>query len=344
MNLPVFEYGQTARYADQSLKTAARATEAAQHCTVLWFAEILHRRLFRELGYSSMYQYAEVELGFSRTRTGDYVRLARRLDDLPVLKASVTSGEIGYTKAREIVKVASPRTEEDWVAEAQRSNRRELANKVQRARRKAKNRSQPELLPASSGKDLALEVPVRVGLQMTAEQHARWVALGERLGKQGRAPGDQVEALLAGLDALARTLDDPNEYIAMGSADRAPRGAFQVHVHRCPECERTTTPAGHPLARADAARTRCDAQVSRPGERNRSTIPPRTKRAVLARDRHRCRAPGCHSIRFLEVHHIVSRAKGGTNDPQNLLTLCAACHRLWHERSLPGSAAAAVAL
>jgi 5-methylcytosine-specific restriction endonuclease McrA len=89
---------------------------------------------------------------------------------------------------------------------------------------------------------------------------------------------------------------------------------------------------GRQLGHADCERIACDAAESTPGERNQTTIPPRVRRAVLARDRHRCRAPGCGRTRFLEVHHLKPRSRGGTNDPANLITLCAACHRLWHER------------
>jgi hypothetical protein len=89
---------------------------------------------------------------------------------------------------------------------------------------------------------------------------------------------------------------------------------------------------GRALSRADRERIACDAAESAPGQRNTTTIPPRVRREVLARDRHRCRAPGCGRTRFLEVHHLKPRSRGGTNDPANLITLCAACHRLWHER------------
>ncbi|MCK5378974.1 MAG: HNH endonuclease, partial [Acidobacteria bacterium] len=40
--------------------------------------------------------------------------------------------------------------------------------------------------------------------------------------------------------------------------------------------------------------------------------------------------------RFLEVHHLTPRTRGGTNVPANLITLCSACHHLWHERGAPG--------
>lgn len=62
----------------------------------------------------------------------------------------------------------------------------------------------------------------------------------------------------------------------------------------------------------------------------------------LARDGHRCRTPGSGSARFLEVHHAVARALGGPNRPDNLVTLCSACHRLthslaFHAAGLPGA-------
>ncbi|MFN2371472.1 MAG: HNH endonuclease, partial [Candidatus Krumholzibacteriia bacterium] len=63
-----------------------------------------------------------------------------------------------------------------------------------------------------------------------------------------------------------------------------------------------------------------------------ATIPPSIRREVLARDRHRCQGPGCSRTRFLEVHHRTPRARGGTHEPANLVTLCASCHRLFHER------------
>ena len=47
---------------------------------------------------------------------------------------------------------------------------------------------------------------------------------------------------------------------------------------------------------------------------------------VLARDHHRCTVPGCRSSRFVEVHHIVWRSRGGDNRALGLTTLCDAHH------------------
>jgi len=337
--IPEFKINCPAAEADQALKQAVGALEKAEHAVVLWFGEILRRGLFRELGYSSIYQYATIELKWSKTRTGDFMRLARKLEELPAVKESVTSGELGYTKAREIIKVATPTTEEGWLVEARSSTRQELARKVERVRKKARTRRSGlgELLAAPSIEALAASVPVRVNLEMTPEQFARYEALWEKLHKNGGV-GEKAETLLQGLALLTEQRGTTESVTANNSTTSmgdAPRGAsIQVHVHRCPDCERAmvaTSRGDLELGRAEREKMDCDAQVKEPGKRNRSVIPPGLRRDVFSRDGHRCGAPGCRNTRFLEVHHIKPRAKGGTNELENLITLCSACHRLWHE-------------
>ena len=116
---------------------------------------------------------------------------------------------------------------------------------------------------------------------------------------------------------------------------RPPGPPFQIHIHQCPDCGRATvaTSKGELLVGQDVInRALCDSQVDEPGKRNTATIPPAVRRKVLARDRHCCRAPGCEHTKFLEVHHLTPRDFGGGNDPENLITLCSACHRLVHEK------------
>lgn len=122
------------------LKMALKAVERAEHCAVLWFAEIRRRRIFRQQGYSSMNQFAERELGFSRTRTGDYLRLAAKLDELPALRDSMAAGKVGYSKAREVIKVATSQTEDHWVEMAATHSRASLRAKVRQMQEKAHRR------------------------------------------------------------------------------------------------------------------------------------------------------------------------------------------------------------
>jgi hypothetical protein len=123
---------------------------------------------------------------------------------------------------------------------------------------------------------------------------------------------------------------------------KGPRGPLtsrppvQIHVLENEGRMTVQTEAGErELGRAETERIRCDAAICRQGGRNTTTIPPRVRREVLARDKHRCQVPGCGRTRFLEVHHRVPRSSGGINQPENLVTLCGSCHRLWHERGGP---------
>jgi hypothetical protein len=68
----------------------------------------------------------------------------------------------------------------------------------------------------------------------------------------------------------------------------------------------TTGPDGTPLSVGPTART----------------IPPKLKRFILHRDRGACTADGCQSRYRLQPHHITPRSQGGTQQPDNLTSLC----------------------
>ena len=320
---------QPAAQVHTSLCRSLQAVEQAQQCAVLWFAEIMRRHLYREFGCASINQYALTNLGFSKTRTGDFIRLARQLDKLPVVREAMSSGELGYTKAREIVGVATPETEDEWVAAA-RGSRQELIREVKRAKQAAKvDPGQGDLLPAVPMVVAPRELPVRFQMDLTPEQEARRAAMVERLHKIGGVPHDRAELMLEALAAL------------LESKGKAPRGTLQirppvqVHIHENEGRMTVQTEGGErELSQAEVERIHCDSAVCQKGGRNTTTIPPRVRRQVLARDQHRCLAPGCGRTRFLEVHHITPRNQGGSNRPENLITLCGSCHRLVHEKKI----------
>ena len=53
-----------------------------------------------------------------------------------------------------------------------------------------------------------------------------------------------------------------------------------------------------------------------------------SRQVVLKRDNNRCIE--CHVSESLHVHHLIPRHLGGTDDPANLITLCAGCHAARH--------------
>ncbi len=58
------------------------------------------------------------------------------------------------------------------------------------------------------------------------------------------------------------------------------------------------------------------------------------RKKVYRRDGYRCAL--CDSTKYLQLHHVVPRGKGGPDTEQNLITLCADCHALAHGTDLRG--------
>jgi hypothetical protein len=181
----------------------------------------------------------------------------------------------------------------------------------------------PDPAPAATGID--------VTLRLTAEQFARLEAMMEAARKGGET-GSREDLVLAGMAALTagvargQSIDTQRDTRVLGAPP------YQVHVMLCPECGKAETPSTRgpiPLGLAELAAVACDAHVEN-GGKNRSVIPPRLRRQVLARDRYTCRGAGCRRTRFLNVHHLVQREQGGKNVLENLITLCAGCHRTLH--------------
>ena len=311
INLPDFAAGLDAADVDASLRQALTACDRARECAVLWFAEVQRRALFRALGYASLDLYATQALGFSLNRYWQFKRLADDLDRLPVLREAVASGDVGWTKAQQVARVATVETQAVWVEKAKVTGRRELEREVKAARADA------ALAPAQA----------TFTLRTDAVQLARLEALLEKARKLKRVPAgaDRTDLVLAALEAL----------VAGGCAGGGP--SAQIIVQQCPDCAAATvvTSRGEqPLAPAQVAALACDAHIKTPEKPNRATIPPSVRAAVLARDRHRCTTPGCRSVHFLEVHHVVPRSRGGSNRAENLATLCSRCHGFVHERYL----------
>ena len=328
-----------ARRVHDRMRAALAAYRDAEKNAVALFAEIMRRKLYRQLGHPTILQYATDALGFSRSKAYEFIRLAESLESLPALKRSVESGKVSWTKAREVVKVATPESEKRWVALARESSRRELEREVARSRaereRAQADPCQGELLalPAGGREIPAAAPPQSLTLRLEPMQRARFDALTEKLMKKLHCTREEV--LLLALESLASgSSTRVDEMSESNSSPRVDAGApYQVIVHRCAACGtgrvgRERRPLGH----AEMAQVECDSRVIAAGERMRRSIPPSRRRAVLLRDGHRCRAKGCCATQFLEVHHLRPLSKGGDNGEVNLVTLCASCHRLMHER------------
>jgi hypothetical protein len=207
--------------------------------------------------------------------------------------------------------------------------------------------------PSSTRGSGAADRASRVSSRDQARMHTRWLdhdalrvtfelpaevwALLERAleGARQRAatPLGDAEALAAVVrDALA------SQNQAADASD--PRCSVVVYeCSRCSKSELDTGVGGFELEPAAAATLGCGArevELAREGRgvQRGGPLPAAVRRAVLLRDRCRCRVPGCSRRRYVDVHHLVARSDGGEHSRSNCITLCSTHHRRLHEGKL----------
>jgi len=283
-------------------------------------AEGLHRRF----GYASFYEYAERVLGYTPGVVRERMRVADALVGLPKLRAALTAGEVPYSAARQLTRVATGATEEAWLAATARARVREVEDMV-RGRRLGD--------PPDAPPDPAARLHERRFL-LTGAALGAYVAARARLETacgHSLTDSEVMEAL------CAASLAGP---AATDPATRPP--PYQIAITRCADCARAWVDAAGQtieLSATELARVSCDAELlgrvdGDAPPRATKTIPPRIRRAVLRRDRGRCRVPGCTNARFVDVHHVVPRAKGGDHTPSRLAAMCSAHHQAAHDGRL----------
>lgn len=301
----------------------------AERDLALLLAEMGGDQLFRALGYASLRDYGEHELQLDPRKTRGLARLGRRLPKLPFLDEAMSSGKLGWTKARDLLPVITPETEAAWVEVAMNTRSRELERLVAA--------HEPGDLPDVSS---PLEhVPERMVFTMQPAEAELVRTLLSTLRAAAGVSREEVSdgSLLA--QAAQRLLADLDE-------SEAPTGErFRILLQQCPRCGQVTEP--EPVAEPDVTHVgphssvqhpeaSCDAQVldmlqgETRGHLTR-TIRPTTRRVVLQRDGHRCQVPGCSNRLWLDLHHVRFFSRDGDHGEDNLLTVCCTHHRMIHE-------------
>jgi len=122
-----------------------------------------------------------------------------------------------------------------------------------------------------------------------------------------------------------------------GNTDSAMHGTLSEPraEHTNAAAERVAPANQNAGTQSEPDETHANAHVGRAvSTRAGQSIPPALRRAVLLRDQHRCRVPGCRHASYLDLHHIELRSEGGSNSVENILSVCSSHHRALHRGEL----------
>jgi hypothetical protein len=277
-------------------------------------------RLWRRFGYVHMNEYLERELGYGPQVGIERLRVAHALAKLPLLEASLAEGALPYSAVRELTRVATGATERAWLDKVRGKNLRQIEALV--SGKKPGDGPEDPTTPDLENRVVRLELAPAVFALFRQAQSAMADEHGGRLDDS------------ALMEILCRRALEGD-----GSSERP---AHQIAMTICESCERGwQNGAGRELEVGPEVidRARCDAELigsldAEQPARVTATVTPRVRRQVLARDRHRCTAPGCRSARNLDLHHIEYQRDGGEHELWNITVLCSGHHQQLHDGAL----------
>lgn len=210
--------------------------------------------LYRLLGYSSITRYAYAVNGYGSSKTSDLIKIAEACAELPRTREEFVAGRLPWTKARWIVKRATPENEEEWLEKARLLSVTELAAEV--------NERPPtykRLLDELEGQELGWLEAVADGVRHSGGPYGLGKALAE---------------------ACRRMLHGESNVVG-GPTHR-------LVIDYCPSCKtatRETTEGSVPVDAAELEQILCDAEVldirDGPAKVSR-TVPPKVRNYVVA--------------------------------------------------------------
>jgi hypothetical protein len=320
---------------------------------LLLVAEFDRRDAHEAWGFHSCAGWLSWRCSVAPRAAREHLRVARRLDELPLVRETFSHGELSYSKVRAISRIAKPEQEAELLELARHATAAQLERVVRGYRRavsleSAQDAEERRHLSFSWEEDGSLSfrgrlTPEEGALFVAAIEAAREAADDESLTGTDGGPAEPPRHSGKNADAvvtMAETL------LASGPAARTGGERHQVVVHADAEVlsedaaeGRCEIDGGPPICPETARRIACDASIVRMHEdrsgllnigRKTRAIPPAIRRALRGRDGG-CRFPGCTNHRWVDAHHIRHWADGGETALDNLVHLCRRHHRLLHE-------------
>jgi hypothetical protein len=345
--------GQSTTDLAAELLRAGRELAAAQCRWLTLLAEFDRRAGWAADGALSCVDWLVWRVGLARSTAKEKLRVAHEIRRRPAVRDAFAAGDVSYSKERAITRVVGADAATDGrllelardgtTADVERVVRHfEQLQEQERGVDDYLSRFDRRSLRAARTFDgmmvIELVLPLEEGEELL--RHVRVAEAVDKVsaGTLSTGPGQRrVDALLdlvrAGqgqLDAPPRAAD-PDRYTLHLVADV---DALADRVGRAELVD------GSPVSIDTISRVACDCGVvrhlmrgpSQPLDLGRRTPVWSTaqRRAIMVRDRGRCRFPSC-SRRTCDVHHVVHFADGGVTAVDNGILLCPRHHTLVHE-------------
>ncbi|HEU0034734.1 MAG TPA: HNH endonuclease signature motif containing protein [Kofleriaceae bacterium] len=300
--------------------SAQRAQMEAREVALLRLAEDM--TIWQHFGHVSLVQYMEQELGYRAHTAMELVRTAKALATLPHMTAALEAGEVFPCAIRELTRIATPETEEEWLEAIAGKTVHEVQRMVAGHDKGARPGD-----PKDPDNEL-ITLTFRVSPTVHAFAYRARMELEAMLGSGKLDDDELIETIYRrALEEVSTTEGQP---------------AFQMAISTCKRCQQSYQSVAGEEIEVDAAtlaRAECDHEHLGDLEadappRVTASVTKRKRRQIYARDGHCCAVPGCRMTRYLDIHHVTFQSDGGGHELSNTILLCTGHHAAVHKGRL----------
>lgn len=329
---------------DQNILSLSTRINAATYELLLMIREFDERAGFLQWRLHNCAEWLAWRCDLSLTTAREKVRVAHALKHLPLVSSAFSTGELSYSKVKEMTRVANRDNELRLLEFALRHTAVSVAERCRELRcgseasfgtaeRAWANRSlRVRRDHERSMMTITIDLPFDTGELLEK-------ALDKARDDEKLDTPDLADASWSVRQADA-FLNLVNEYLLGRTNEACANDNYLVTVH----VDQTALAGGEgrsALPIEAVKRLCCDSHAvvitenddGQPLSIGRKTriIPTAIQRALRARDNNCCTFPGCCNRRFLHSHHVEHWSNGGETSLDNLVLLCTRHHSLVHE-------------
>jgi hypothetical protein len=290
---------------DARLREAMQAIRTAEPRLGRLLHVLVDHQLYRVLGFSSMHHYVRERLGLSLRKAWALLKIEKTVRRAPAFAEAYARGTLSWVRALALLPVVDRQTADDWIVRANTVTVRQLVDDVNWALNArdihgaATSLGPPHLalfgpmVPASSGTSLE-----------PAGCHETSSGLSVQIG--AAAPRTGVPRI-GNVPSASEVCDAEIGFSGPASVVALVREALDAFAR---EGEPRWMTVERMLRRVVA-----DWEAA-----------PRHRDPIFTRDGWRCTVPACSGRRNLHGHHLRFRSRGGSNEQENRVAVCAAHH------------------
>jgi predicted restriction endonuclease len=261
--------------------------------------EVEAEGIHKLLGFRNLFLYATEHVKLSEAVAFALIAVARKSKAIPTLRHAIRDGKISPSKASRVAAHITNENAEELIEFTRTHTTKQIDFEI--AKRSPKASTRDRVKPISE--DL-VEIKVTIS----------------RKGYENLQRAQSLMAQKGKPSTLGATIEAETEFYlnAQDPVRKAKRSqAKRVCLNRVNKSKSAMRPATSIKRRPLNAAQR---------------------QAVHSRDEGRCTHRGadgkrCNSDRWVDIHHIILVSQGGSNDPENLTTLCSFHHDLVHQLS-----------